>query len=212
MAAARWRPRDGSRLVAALRMLGLALALSVVFLVGQPAPPVAVACSCVGPQPLAEYARDPNNVILAGRVVDVSRSGALVEVERWFAGGRPDPMVVIAGDFSNGASCGVGAAPPVGSRWLWVAWAPEPGGDLFISICQPTGSLDTPEGTKLFEEAVATFGDVPGPPMPTPTPAPAAPPTPEELAPYAAAVAVIVVGALVLGGVALLGRRTRRTG
>lgn len=201
-----------SRAVGVIRNAAVALALSLAFLVGQPAPPVAMACSCAGPFPLVEYVREPGNVILAGRVADVSRGGALVEVDRWFAGGRDDPEVVIAGDFSNGASCGVGAAPPVGSRWIWVAYTPELGGDLMISICQPFANLDTDEGRKLFEEAVATFGDVPGPPRPTPTPAPAAPPSPEELLPFAAAGVVIAAGALILGAVALVGRRTRRAG
>lgn len=201
-----------SRAIGVIRNAAVALALSLAFLVGQPAPPVAMACSCAGPFPLADYVREPENVILTGRVAEVGRGGALVEVERWFAGGRDDPEVVIAGDFSNGASCGVGALPSVGSRWLWVAFTPEPGGDLMISICQPFANLDTDEGRKLFEEAVATFGDVPGPPVPTPTPATAAPPTPAEVASYAAAAVVIAVGALILGGVALLGRRTRRTG
>ena len=60
-----------SRTIGVIRNAAVALALSLAFLVGQPAPPVAMACSCAGPFPLADYVREPENVILTGRGAEV---------------------------------------------------------------------------------------------------------------------------------------------
>lgn len=189
------------------RLLAAWLALALAFFVQHAIPQTALACSCMGPQPLEAYAEQPGTVILAGRVEDVDRRGAIVAVERWFVGGRGDAFALISGDFGNGASCGVGAVPKVGSEWIWVAFAGEDGG-LRISICQPTADLATPEGQKLLAEAVETFGDVPGPPLPTPT-TPPDPAAPVDPTPYLAAGGTVAVGLLILGGAALLGRRRR---
>ncbi len=189
------------------RLLAAGLALALAFLVQHAVPQAAIACSCIGPQPLEAYAGQPGTVILAGHVEDVDQRGAIVAVDRWFAGGRSDAFVVISGDFGNGASCGVGAVPNVDSQWIWVAFAGD-GGDLRISICQPTADLATPEGQKLLAGAVATFGDVPGPSLPAPT-APPDPAAPVDPTPYLAAGGTVALGLLILGGAALLGRRRR---
>jgi len=172
----------------------------------------ALACSCVAPMPLADYAAQ-GNVILAGQVIADDGEGVQVGVETWFAGPGAAPVARIAGDFGNGASCGVGSRPAVGSRWIWVAWRPEPEnpvegllpGDLSISICAPFGDLATPEGQALLSEAQETFGS-----GVTPEPATSAegpPPTTPEGAVLVAGVGVLVLGALVLLGAVLVARR-----
>lgn len=216
-------------------LLGSALLLGR----GVAIPEVAVACSCIGPQPLEAYA-GPDTAIFAGRVVGDDRDGVRVAVEQWFSGTGAAPIILITGDFGNGASCGVGARPPVGSRWIWVAWRPRGegipnplGNGVQINICQPFADLSTPEGDAMLQEAIAAFGGgaTPAPPdaspsddgespvATTPTSAPGATATPpvdagptsETVAIYAAG-AVVLVGAALLGVVLLVGRRGRRAG
>jgi hypothetical protein len=203
------------------RSLGLLLAAALLAFVPQLAlPRPAVACSCIGPQPLEQYAKD-GSVIIAGRVVGRDAVGVQVAVDRWFAGRGAAQAVWITGDFGNGASCGVGAEPPVNSQWLWVAWQPDGEPGLRISICAPTGDLATPEGQALLAEAEATFGEVgivfPG----SGGPAPASPGASDEeavdegmsddeadgIAVVAAAIVVVALGILVLGGVVIVARR-----
>jgi hypothetical protein len=218
--------------------LAALLALGLWFGAGVAVPRVAVACSCMGPQPLADYAAQ-GNVILSGQVVADDGEGVQVGVETWFAGPGATPVARLAGDFGNGASCGVGSRPAVGSRWIWVAWRPEPENpvegmlpaDLFISICAPFGDLDMPEGQALLAEARETFGDGAGipsspespgtVPADTPaapaTPAPTASATPADAGPSAEALALgAVVGTLAIGAgvlvVVLLVARRRTTG
>jgi hypothetical protein len=201
--------RRVSRLVASIVVAAL---LAFVPQLALPRP--AVACSCIGPQPLEQYAKD-GSVILAGRVVGRDAVGVQVAVDRWFAGDGAARAVWITGDFGNGASCGVGSEPPVNTQWLWVAWRPDGEQGLRISICAPTGDLATPEGQALLAEAEATFGEVgiifPGSGGPA-----SAPPDPTgddpaaagaETVVIAAAVLVLGAGVVVLGGVVLLARR-----
>lgn len=220
-------------LAALLLALGLSLGTGIAI------PSVAVACSCIGPQPLAAYA-GPDTVIFAGEVVTDDADGVLVGVDQWFSGDGAGPLQVIQGDFGNGASCGIGTRPTVGSRWLVVAWRP-PDGSLLpdlqvtpvsISICQPFVNLDTPEGAALLAEAMETFGDGAGIPSSPESPgagpddgaaAPSTPAPTASLEPSAndrpssealalvAAVGTLAIGAGVLAVVLLVARR-RTTG
>lgn len=203
------------RLVA--RSPGLLLVTAILAFVPQLAlPGPTLACSCIGPQPLQQYAKD-GSVIIAGRVVGRDAVGVQVVVDRWFAGTGAARAVWITGDFGNGASCGVGSEPPVNSEWLWVAWRPEGEPGLQISICAPTGDLATPEGQALLAEAETTFGEfgvvLPGSGGPVP-----ASPDPTDDVPadgggdpdralVIASIGVVGLGILVLGGVAVLARR-----
>jgi hypothetical protein len=202
----------------AKRSLGLLLVAALLALVPQLAlPGPVVACSCIGPQPLEQYAKD-GSVILAGRVVGRDAVGVQVAVDRWFAGAGAARAVWITGDFGNGASCGVGAEPPVNSQWLWVAWRSDGEPGLSISICAPTGDLATPEGQALLSEAETTFGEfgivLPGSGGPDPaSPGPSDDEGPDdggtggEAAVLVASLGVVALGILVLGGVAILARR-----
>ena len=176
-------PALGALVLASALLLGRGVAI----------PEVASACSCIGPQPLEAYA-GPDTAIFAGQVVGDDPDGVRVAVEQWFSGTGAAPIVLIAGDFGNGASCGVGSRPSLGSRWIWVAWRPQgeegipnPLDDgVQISICQPFADLSTPEGEALLQEAIATFGGGAAPtgspsgeaPTDGPSAAPSAPPAP----------------------------------
>jgi hypothetical protein len=170
-----------------------------------------VACSCMGPQPLEVYAAD-GHVIFAGRVDGRDAGGVRVAVSRWFAGDGAAPVVWITGDFGDGAGCGVGSEPSVGSQWIWVAWRPEDSGDPSISICAPTAELPSQEGQQLLAEAQRTFGSglleeaAPDPADPA-EPAGAAPGV--DPAVVVAGGVVLAAGILVLGGTALIARDRR---
>jgi hypothetical protein len=209
----------------------LALAVGLLLGAGMAVPNAALACSCIGPQPLEDYVGD-ENVVLAGEVLGEDAGGIHLGVQQWFAGEEPAPVVRIGGDFGNGASCGIGFVPAQGSSWVGVLWRPsgddplaelEANENLQVSICQPFVDLDTPEGQELFDEAVATFGDgaaLPGESAaPPPTAVPAAPvqptptaetapsgPTPETAAMVAVG-GVLGAGVLVLVLVAFVSRR-----
>ncbi len=173
-------PALGALVLASALLLGRGVAI----------PEVASACSCIGPQPLEAYA-GPDTAIFAGQVVGDDPDGVRVAVEQWFSGTGAAPIVLIAGDFSNGASCGVGSRPSLGSRWIWVAWRPQdeegipnPLDDgVQISICQPFADLSTPQGEALLQEAIATFG---GGAAPTGSPSGEAPTDGPSAAPSAA--------------------------
>jgi hypothetical protein len=224
-------PAVGALLLASALLLGRGLAI----------PEVAVACSCIAPQPLAAYAGE-DVAIFAGQVVGDDPDGVRVAVEQWFSGAGAAPVVLIAGDFGNGASCGVGARPPVGSRWIWVTWRPQGEGipnplddGVQINICQPFADLSTPQGEALLQEAIATFGggeaptggpsaapsdDAASPEATTsPTAAPGTMATPPvdvgpsgEAVATAATAGVLLLGTALLVAVLLIGRRGRGTG
>jgi hypothetical protein len=186
----------------------LLAALALAFVLPLVLAPPATACSCMEQQPLEVYAREPQSAIFSGSVAGRDARGVRVNVDAWFAGQGLAPIVWIAGDFGNGASCGVGSEPAPGSRWLWVAWRPDPGADPVINICQPTGDLATPEGQALLAEAQRAFGTGSLPPG-------EAPPgeSPDDTAPLlmgAAALGVLAAGVVLVGGVVLVDRRRRR--
>jgi hypothetical protein len=205
------------RPVLAALLLGLGLTLGA----GTAIPRLVSACSCVAPQALAAYA-GPDTVIFSGTVVGEDGDGVRVGVERWFSGSGAAPVVLIAGDFGNGASCGVGSRPAVGSRWLWVAFRQEgdglanplDAGAVQINICQPFADLATPAGTALLAEAVETFGDDGA--LPTAAPGGGEAPggggasDPVLVVAVVAVVAAILAGVLVLGIAVLVASRRRR--
>jgi len=209
----------------------LVLAIGLVLGVGTAVPRAALACSCVGPQPLEAYVGE-ENVIFAGQVVAEPQPGVRYAVENWFSGTEPAELVRVAGDWENGGMCSLGFVPAEGTRWVGVAWRPptddplaelEANENLTVSICQPFLDLDTPEGQALFAEAVATFGEgtvdpppdpaspespdpaqTPVPQAPT-TPAPTPAPTPEAPGgPNAETVSMIAVGGVIAIGALVL--------
>ena len=196
----------------ALRLARVLLVAGLLAIVPNVAVPErVVACSCVGPQPLQVYAAD-GSVIFAGRVDGREARGVRVAVSQWFAGEGAAPVAWIGGDFGNGASCGVGSEPVVGSHWIWVAWRPEDGDDLSISICAPTAELTSADGQRLLAEAQRTFG--PGLVNPL-GPSSQDPVDPVASTPRVDPAVVIVgggvlaVGVIVLAAAAVIARRRR---
>jgi hypothetical protein len=206
------------------------LAIGLLMGLGMAVPRVAHACSCIGPQPIADYA-GPENVIFAGEALGPDEGGVRFGVDEWFSGTEPAEVVRIAGDFGNGASCGVGFTPAEGSEWMVVAWRPPPedplgeleaNENLSISICQPFVDLSTPEGQALHADAVAAFGDGSGSESPPPeapatpaitpstqpqapaTPAPVATEDPSSTGPAGEAVAMAAVAGVIGLGVLVL--------
>ncbi len=135
--------------ISALFALGFLLATAV----------PAVACSCVGPQPMSAYAGDPNQVVFTGVVMPPDGRGVPVQVTRWFQGSDPAASVWLdrSGFEADGASCGT-AMPPIGAEWIFVSWKSEEG-QLTVNLCTPHASASDPTGQAMFKDAIATFGE-----------------------------------------------------
>jgi hypothetical protein len=149
-----------------VRLLPAAM-LVVVFGMGMlVAPPCVVACSCMEPRPVAEYAAEPGAAIFVGRAGATAGDAILFAVERWYRGAGAAPVVMlIPGD---SAMCGIAISP--GDRMVMVAYRTDDG-RFRPSLCSPHARVDSPEGAKLLAEANTAFGagavPVPGE---TPTP------------------------------------------
>jgi hypothetical protein len=141
-----------------VRHLRVALAITVLAggfsLLGMAVPDCAYACSCIQPRPIAEYAAEPDTLVLSGTVTAVGQDmRGTFRVDRWYKGSSDIPEIPIQG--GNGADCGLGLA--VGQELVMVAFVSE--GILSPNICSPWGDLSTPEGRQLRADAVAAFGE-----------------------------------------------------
>jgi len=195
--------RAGALIVAATLALGILLWTAV----------PAVACSCMGPQPMAAYRGDPTQAIFTGVVQAPEARGVPVRVTRWFQGPSPDPLVWLDGrGFGvDGASCGT-PLPPAGTEWIFVAYRTETG-QLGVHLCTPHAAASDATGQAMFADAVATFGQglVMDPvPAPTPTTSPAAPAGLPLPLPVVGVMAIAVVA--LAAGLGLLLIRGRRAG
>ncbi len=161
-------------------------------------PPPTFACSCAMPGPIAEVAKEPAAVVVAGTVgPPVVAAGFAFQVERWYFGASPSAILtMVPGD---GASCGLPLRP--GERLIAVAYRDEQG-LVHPSICSHYGQVGTPEGQALMAEAERAFG--PGPSMSEPPPAaePGGVPWP-----LLAGGGILLAGGAVLGGYLVLRRR-----
>jgi hypothetical protein len=124
----------------------------------------AMACSCVGPQPMAAYAGSPDQVVFTGIVQAPDGRGVPVAVTHWFQGDDAAPIVWLdrAGFGGDGGMCGT-SLPPAGAEWIFVAWGSE-GSELSVNLCTPHAAASDPAGQAMYQDAVATFGEgiVPG--------------------------------------------------
>jgi hypothetical protein len=170
----------------------------------------AAACSCVAFEGMKDHAGDPLKQIFSGTITASSRDGALVAVDRWYQG-TGEATVRLAGEFGDqGAACQV-MPPPVGSRWLYVAFIPKTGEPAQVNLCTPQGRLDhggDPTGFKMEAEAIAVFGagQVPTPAVAELPPAAVRPVIGQSMLPViAAGIGATVM--LLFGSLALLARR-----
>lgn len=141
-----------------MRRLRVVLAIAVLAggfsLIGLATPDCAYACSCIQPRPIAEYANEPDTLILSGTVTAVGGDmRGTFRVARWYRGTSDSPELPIQG--GNGADCGLGLA--VGQELVMVAYVSE--GVLSPNICSPWGDLSTPEGRQLEADTIAAFGE-----------------------------------------------------
>jgi hypothetical protein len=169
----------------------------------------AAACSCMAFEGMKAYVGDPLKQIFTGTITASGQDGALVAVDRWFQG-TGEATVRLAGGFGNqSAACQV-MPPPVGSRWLYVAFIPNPGDPPQVNLCTPQARLGA-AGAAVVEmerEAIAVFGAGLAPSIEPHEPPPAVVPTAvaQDMIPMiAAGIGATVM--LLFGGLALLARR-----
>ena len=191
----------------AAALCALSLAVAILLVTALPA----VACDCVGPQPMAAYAGMADQVIFTGIVQPPDGGGVPVRVTRWFQGPDRSAFVTLAGRGfgADGASCGT-PLPPAGTEWIFVAYRSPDGPELGVNLCTPHASANAAEGRAMFADAVATFGeglimDPSSPPSPTSGPPDDAP------LPLPLLVASVVAGLTVIGALAALAQRRRRS-
>jgi hypothetical protein len=158
---------------------------------------------------MAAYRGDPLKLVFMGTIANAGPGGVDIAVERWFQGASA-AVLRLAGDMfgEQSAACQT-PVPPVGSRWIYVAFIPNPGQQPQINLCTPHARLDTLEGQAMALEVMAAFG--PGAPPIGTSPGPDVEPTPDLLGPAAAIGAAVLLGLVVFGAVLAVGRR-RRTG
>ena len=170
-----------------------------------------LACSCVQPGPMADYAT-ADHAIFAGTAGPSDARGVPVRVAQWFSGKGAAPLVYLsAQSFTGEASCGT-SLPPAGTDWIWVTFLPEGGGDPVTGLCSPHGQLGTAEGDELLADATATFGGTApsgaGPTEPGDA-APGSPAVPEE-AGVPILLGTVGLALALLGTVVLLAQRPGR--
>jgi hypothetical protein len=141
-----------------VHQLRVALAIAVLAggfsVLGLAVPGCAYACSCIQPRPIAEYANEPDTMILTGTVTAVGQDlRGTFRVARWYKGSSDIPEIPIQG--GNGADCGIGLS--VGQELVMVAYVAE--GVLQPNICSPWGDLSTPEGRQLQDDALLAYGE-----------------------------------------------------
>lgn len=155
------------RIRAAALTIAAALSFGVLLATAVPA----VACSCMGPQPMAAYAGDADQAIFTGVVQAPDARGVPVRVTRWFQGVSADPLVWLdGGGFGgDGGSCGT-PLPTAGTEWIFVAYRTETR-ELGVNLCTPHAAASNATGRAMFADAVATFGQgVVIDPVPAPSP------------------------------------------
>ncbi|MEX2011063.1 MAG: hypothetical protein WEF51_02375 [Chloroflexota bacterium] len=171
------------------------------------APPPMRACSCIQPEPMAAYRGDPLKLVFVGTITASGPAGVEVAVERWFQGASA-AVVRLAGEMFGEQSAGCQTPlPPVGSRWIYVAFIANPGEQPQVNLCTPHARLDTPEGQSMTNDALAAFGS--GAPPVGPPEDPEVEAMPAWLGPAAAVGMAVVLGLVVFGAVVAVGRRRR---
>lgn len=190
-------------------ILGAALVMTfaAVFMQSLAAPGRALACSCVMPMPtIADMATEPGTVVVAGSIGPQQPERTPVEVDTWFHGGAPAPVIWLSFGSQMTTSCD--PSVNVGERRLLVLSRVDE--QLYsYNPCVQAGVIGTPDGDAALAAAEQLFG---GQLMPTPEPT--EPPNIGET-PGLDAARLYVVGAigaavLLLAGVVLFAMLRRR--
>jgi hypothetical protein len=103
---------------------------------------------------MAEYASDPDTVILAGTVRDLGPESlrGTFGVERWYKGSGGASVPIQGGTPTD---CGLDLT--IGDHLVMVAFVTD--GVLHPNSCLPFGDPATPEGQQLAREIVAAVGE-----------------------------------------------------
>jgi hypothetical protein len=131
--------------------------------------PVA-ACSCVPPDMIIEDIGTSDQVAFVGKPGAPNPGGIPVAVASWFRGPAPAPVVTLAVEGGDGASCGTNGPPP-GGAYLFVA-SPNGDGRYAISLCSVVADLSTPEGQAMLAQTTRILG--------APSPVGGSPPEPSS--------------------------------
>jgi hypothetical protein len=169
----RGRGRIANLAARAVRLLAVTGVLNAALVAGALAVPrVAVACSCLQPQPGAPIFDGQEGAVLAGRVGPEAAGGRFnFAVERWFKGGTEATVLLQSGTttFADGQTvtntCGLTLVP--GSHLVLAAAI----GDGFLEpgSCSPHATVESAQGQRMIAAAEQAFGPgvLPGQPPPT---------------------------------------------
>jgi hypothetical protein len=134
-----------------------------------------MACSCVAPDPNAPVFSGEEQAVFVGTAGQPQADGTYrFAVERWFVGGNAAQVNVTSERIPgpDGAmgidTCGLHFE--VGDRLIMSASVDA--GVYQPALCSPHAVVDSEEGQRLLNAAVAAFGQgaAPGPPVDTPLP------------------------------------------
>jgi hypothetical protein len=186
----------------------LLLALGSIWMARFAAPTLVVACSCAAPDPAAPVFSGEEQAVFIGTAGQPQPDGTYrFAVERWFVGGNASEVNVSSErePMPDGAvainTCGLHFE--VGDRLIMAAGFAD--GVYHPGLCSPHAVMQSEEGARLLNAAVATFGQV-GPPGQAPDPRDTMPDDP-DLAGFALGIVGIVVLVVVVAVVVAARRR-----
>lgn len=193
-------------------ILGLALAVGLGLQLAL-VPPV-VACSCIGPQPMAAYVGDETVAVFTGVMEPRDDRGFPATVTRWFqGGGLLDSRVWFdVGGFNVQpgvvSSCGIDPLP-AGSQWIFVAYRIEGSNNFGTGLCSPHAPLAAAEGRAMLADAERTFVGAPVAPTATDPPRTSDPAGSGAVldATVPIVIALVAAAGVLLGVFAVVGRR-----
>ena len=149
----------------------------------------------------------PDQVVVVGTTGERVPGGRIFNVSRWFNGGKPVTPILI--EFKEGEATGDCSYPVSAGTDLIIAPYVEEDGRLHADLATLQADPSSEQGQKYIAEAISLFG-----PGVVPPPAPDVAPAPDRGSAFEIGYVVLAfaVGALlVLGILALVGRRRRRS-
>jgi hypothetical protein len=149
----------------------------------------------------------PDQVVVVGTTGERVPGGRIFNVTRWFNGGKPVTPILI--EFKEGEPIGDCSYPVSAGTDLIIAPYVEADGRLHAHLATLQADPSSEQGQKYIAEAISLFG-----PGVVPPPAPDVAPAPDRGSGLEIGYVVLVLAAgalLVLGILALVGRRRRST-
>jgi hypothetical protein len=188
----------------------IALTLAAFFAQSIYGPGRALACSCIQPMPtLEQVAADPGTVVVAGTIGPQAAERTPVQVDSWFLGANPQPLIWLSFGKELMTSC-----DPVvteGERRLLVLSRHDE--NLYgVNPCvAESGVIGTEAGDAALAAANRLWGEGAALPTPEPTPPPQIVDTPGLDTARLYIVGAVGAGVLVFAAVILLALLRRRS-